>query len=36
VGSVLVIDESWIFREQRWCWLYTAITRAMQRVVVVS
>jgi exodeoxyribonuclease-5 len=35
-GSVLVIDESFCFREQQFCWLYTAITRAAQRVVVVS
>jgi len=34
--SVLVIDESFCFREQRWQWLYTAITRAAERVVVVT
>jgi exodeoxyribonuclease-5 len=34
--SVLVIDESKVFREHRWCWLYTAITRAERRVVVSS
>jgi exodeoxyribonuclease-5 len=33
--SVLVLDESAVFREQRWRWLYTAITRAVERVVVV-
>jgi exodeoxyribonuclease-5 len=34
-NSVLVIDESYCFREDRWRWLYTAITRAAQRVMVV-
>jgi exodeoxyribonuclease V len=34
-GSVLVIDESRVFRQHRWKWLYTAITRAAQRVTVV-
>jgi exodeoxyribonuclease-5 len=33
--SVLVIDESGVFREHRWHWLYTAITRAVRRVVVL-
>jgi exodeoxyribonuclease-5 len=33
-GSVLIIDESAVFREHRWRWLYTAITRAVDRVVV--
>jgi exodeoxyribonuclease-5 len=32
--SVLVIDESGVFREHRHRWLYTAITRAVDRVVV--
>ena len=32
---VLVMDESWCFRENRWRWLYTAITRAAEKVVVV-
>lgn len=35
-GSVLVIDESAVFRQHRWNWLYTAITRAAERVAVVS
>jgi exodeoxyribonuclease-5 len=26
--SVLVIDESWVFRRERWRWLYTAIYRS--------
>jgi exodeoxyribonuclease-5 len=33
-GSVLVIDESKCFREDRCRWLYTAITRAAERVTV--
>jgi exodeoxyribonuclease V len=33
--SILVIDESGVFRQHRWRWLYTAITRAVERVVVV-
>ena len=33
--SVLVFDESRCFREDRWRWLYTAITRAAKRIVVV-
>jgi exodeoxyribonuclease-5 len=32
--SVLVIDESKVFRRERWRWLYTAITRAAKRVWV--
>jgi exodeoxyribonuclease-5 len=34
--SVLVIDESRVFRADRWRWLYTAITRAADRVTVVQ
>ena len=34
--AVLVIDESAVFREDRWRWLYTAVTRAVSRVVVSS
>jgi len=33
-ASVLVIDEGWCFRDDRWKWLYTAVTRAANRVVV--
>jgi exodeoxyribonuclease-5 len=33
--SVLIFDESWCWREDRWRWLYTAITRASERVTVV-
>jgi MoxR-like ATPase len=32
----LVIDESRVFRADRWRWLYTAITRAADRVTVVQ
>jgi exodeoxyribonuclease-5 len=34
--SVVVIDESSVFREHSFEWLYTAITRAVERVTVVS
>lgn len=34
--SVLVFDESFVFRADCWRWLYTAITRAVSRVTVVS
>jgi exodeoxyribonuclease V len=33
--SVVVLDESYAFREHRNRWLYTAVTRAAQRVTVV-
>lgn len=29
---VVVYDESWVFRENRWRWLYTAVTRAAEKV----
>ena len=32
---VVVFDESWAFREHRHRWLYTAITRASQRLTLV-
>lgn len=35
-GSVLVFDESGCFRQDRRRWLYTAITRAANRVTVVN
>lgn len=35
-GSVLVFDESGCFRQDRRRWLYTAITRAADRVTVVN
>lgn len=33
--NVMVFDESWVFRQDRHRWLYTAITRAAERVTVV-
>lgn len=34
-GSVLIQDESWCFREERWRWLYTSITRASSKITLV-
>lgn len=34
-NRVLVVDESLIFRKQGWRWLYTAVTRAANEVVVL-
>jgi exodeoxyribonuclease-5 len=34
--SVLIFDESEVFRQHQHRWLYTAITRAAKRVVIVS
>lgn len=33
--NVMVFDESWVFRQDRHRWLYTAITRAAEQVTVV-
>jgi exodeoxyribonuclease-5 len=33
--SVVVFDESWAFREDRNRWLYTAITRAKEKLIIV-
>lgn len=33
--DVLLFDESYCFRKDKWRWLYTGITRAAERVVVV-
>ena len=33
--SVVVFDESWLFGEDRYRWLYTAITRAKKRLLIV-
>jgi exodeoxyribonuclease-5 len=33
--SVFISDESWCFRESRWKWLYTCITRASEKTTVV-
>ena len=32
---VVVFDESWLFGEDRFRWLYTAITRAKKRLLIV-
>jgi tRNA A37 threonylcarbamoyladenosine dehydratase len=32
---VLIQDESWCFRDDRWKWLYTAITRASEKITLV-
>ena len=34
-NNVLLFDESYCFRKDRWRWLYTGITRAAERVTVV-
>lgn len=34
--SVLLADESYCFRADKWRWLYTGLTRAAQRVIVVQ
>ena len=34
--NVIVFDESGAFREDRWKWLYTAVTRAGEKVTVVQ
>jgi exodeoxyribonuclease-5 len=33
--NILIQDESWCFREDRWKWLYTCITRASDRLILV-
>ena len=33
--SVLLFDESYCFREDKWRWLYTGITRAAERLTIV-
>ncbi len=33
--SVVLFDESWAFREHRERWLYTAVTRAAEKIIVV-
>lgn len=35
-GAVVLFDESYAFREHRHRWLYTGITRAAERLVVVA
>lgn len=34
-NNVLVFDESPVFRKDAWRWLYTAVTRAAERITVV-
>lgn len=34
-NSVLLFDESHVFRKDRWRWLYTGITRAAEKLTVV-
>ena len=33
--NVVLFDEAWCFREDRWRWLYTGITRAAEELTVV-
>jgi exodeoxyribonuclease-5 len=33
--DVMVFDESWCFRQDRWRWLYTGITRAAEKLTIV-
>lgn len=33
--NVLLFDESWCFRKDRWKWLYTGLTRAADKITVV-
>jgi exodeoxyribonuclease V len=33
--NVLIQDESWCFRDSRWKWLYTACTRASDRITLL-
>jgi len=33
---VMVMDESWVFRADRWRWLYTAITRAAEKLDIIK
>ncbi len=35
-NNVVLFDESWAFRDTRERWLYTAITRAAERLTIVS
>jgi exodeoxyribonuclease-5 len=34
-GHPLIVDESDVFREKKWNWLYTAITRASEKVTIL-
>jgi exodeoxyribonuclease V len=35
-GNVLIVNESWCFRKDATRWLYTAITRAQENVMIIS
>lgn len=35
-GNPLVLNESYVFRDQSWRWLYTAITRAAERITIIQ
>lgn len=34
-NNVMLFDESWVFRNDKWRWLYTGITRAAEKLTVV-
>jgi exodeoxyribonuclease-5 len=34
-SSTFIMDESWCFREDRWKWAYTAVTRASEKITLV-
>jgi len=33
--NVSILDESYCFREERWKWLYTAVTRASEKITLI-
>lgn len=33
--QVVLFDESWVFRKDRWKWLYTGITRAAKKIDIL-
>lgn len=33
--NVFISDESWCFRDDRWKWLYTAVTRASEKITLI-
>jgi exodeoxyribonuclease V len=34
-GNVSILDESYCFREEKWKWLYTAVTRASEKITLI-
>lgn len=34
-ANTFIMDESWCFREDRWKWLYTAVTRASEKITLI-